>query len=275
MAIPALLAKKTGGPVMMRISREEEHFIGRARPGLLGRVKTGFRKDGRLTAVTSSSSQDAGPYEDQSDLEAAPSMLLARVSAGGDALPRDLGAHQHAATHLQRSPGGMQANAIMEPMLAKAAQSLGIDPVEMHRVNAPSGKAQFGGADAKGQRSHVTSAFVREALDKGAVSFDWDERKARSGQRRGTKVSGVGISVSPFSGGYSIGYDGLLTIRPDGKLYVQSGIGNLGTHSVIDTRGSPPKCSACRGKASKSSGATPRSTCRGRARRMAARPCRR
>ena len=25
-----------------------------------------------------------------------------------------------------------------------------------------------------------------------------------------------------------------MTIRPDGKLYVQSGVGNLGTHSVID-----------------------------------------
>ena len=39
---------------------------------------------------------------------------------------------------------------------------------------------------------------------------------------------------SPFIGGYSIDYDGLLTIRPDGRLVVQSGAGNLGTHSVID-----------------------------------------
>ena len=33
MAIPALLSKKANAPVMMRITREEEHFIGRARPG--------------------------------------------------------------------------------------------------------------------------------------------------------------------------------------------------------------------------------------------------
>ena len=32
MAIPALLSKKANAPVMMRISREEEHYIGRARP---------------------------------------------------------------------------------------------------------------------------------------------------------------------------------------------------------------------------------------------------
>ena len=43
----------------------------------------------------------------------------------------------------QRSPGGMQQNAIMEPVLAKAARRLGIDSVALHRVNAPAGKALF------------------------------------------------------------------------------------------------------------------------------------
>ena len=33
MAIPALLSKKANAPVMMRITREEEHYIGRARAG--------------------------------------------------------------------------------------------------------------------------------------------------------------------------------------------------------------------------------------------------
>jgi CO/xanthine dehydrogenase Mo-binding subunit len=235
MAIPALLAKKTGRPVMMRISREEELFIGRARPGLLARVKAGFRADGRLTAVDAFIVQDNGPYEKQYDHDSAASicslayqpeaMRFRGISVLTNTPPRTY----------QRSPGGMQANAIMEPILGKAAKQLGIDQIEMHRVNAPAGKAEFGGADEKGQRSHVTSAFVREALAKGAAEFDWTTRKARSGQRRGAKVRGVGVSVSPFSGGYSIGYDGLLTIRPDGKLYVQSGIGNHGTHSVMDT----------------------------------------
>ena len=119
--------------------------------------------------------------------------------------------------------------------MAKAARQLGVDAVALHRVNAPTGKAPFGGPGKDGKRSYVTSAFVRDAIDRGADLFKWDERKARSGKRTGSKVYGIGISVSPFIGGYSIGYDGLMTIRPDGKLYVQSGVGNLGTHSVIDT----------------------------------------
>ena len=72
---------------------------------------------------------------------------------------------------------------------------------------------------------------MKEALDRGAELFNWDERKARAGKRQGSKVRGVGVAVGPHGAG-SIGYDGLMTIRPDGKLYVQSGVGNLGTHSV-------------------------------------------
>ena len=234
-AVPALLAKKTGTPVMMRISREEEHCVGRFRPSLLGRVKIGFRKDGRVTAVDMFVLQDAGPYEDQYDLVAAPTMCsiayqpLAMRFRGLSVLTNT------PPPTSQRAPGGAQQNAIMEPILAKAAHRLGIDPVALHRINAPEGKAPFGPPGKDGKRSYVTSAFVAKALDRGAELFKWDERKARSGRRNGTKVRGVGVAVSPFIGGYSIGYDGLVVIRPDGKLYVQSGAGNLGTHSVIDT----------------------------------------
>jgi CO/xanthine dehydrogenase Mo-binding subunit len=79
----------------------------------------------------------------------------------------------------------------------------------------------------------VTSAFAREAFDRGAELFRWNERKARAGQRRGSKVRGVGVALGPHGSG-SIGFDSIMTIRPDGKLYVQSGVGNLGTHSVTD-----------------------------------------
>ena len=51
MIIPALLSKKLNAPVMMRVSREEETYIGRARPSIQGRMKIGFAKDGRITAL--------------------------------------------------------------------------------------------------------------------------------------------------------------------------------------------------------------------------------
>jgi CO/xanthine dehydrogenase Mo-binding subunit len=133
----------------------------------------------------------------------------------------------------QRSPGPMQANGIMEPVVTKAAKKLGLDQVAIRRINSPEGKAPYGAPRPDGQRPHITSAFVKEALDRGAELFKWEERKARAGKREGSKVRGIGVAVGPHGAG-SIGYDGLMTIQPDGRLYVQSGVGNLGTHSCID-----------------------------------------
>ena len=46
-------------------------------------------------------------------------------------------------------------------------------------------------------------------------------------------MRGVGVSISSYSGG-TIGFDGLFVIKPDGRVYIQSGIGNLGTESWTD-----------------------------------------
>ena len=54
-----------------------------------------------------------------------------------------------------------------------------------------------------------------------------------SGKKQGHLARGIGVAVSPYSGG-SIGFDGLFIIKPDGRITFQSGIGNHGTHSAFD-----------------------------------------
>jgi CO/xanthine dehydrogenase Mo-binding subunit len=68
----------------------------------------------------------------------------------------------------------------------------------------------------------------------GAEQFGWEARRARSGQRRGSKVTGVAVGQA-FHGAGSNGFDGLLRIAPDGKLHVHTGVGNLGTYSYSTT----------------------------------------
>jgi CO/xanthine dehydrogenase Mo-binding subunit len=80
---------------------------------------------------------------------------------------------------------------------------------------------------------HSTSCFLKQALARGIDLFDWETRKGVSGKRVASKVRGVGAAMSVFFAGSS-GYDGLLVVKPDGHLYVQSGIGNHGTESVSD-----------------------------------------
>jgi xanthine dehydrogenase molybdenum-binding subunit len=231
--ISALLSKKANAPVMMRITRDDEYYIGRARPALHSRVKIGFQKDGRISALDGFAVIDNGPYDQVSDGRSAGDHISLAY--------QPLAMRWRATTVLtntpprgaQRAPGGLQGIALMEPILAKAAAKLGIDQLVMHRINAPEGKAPFGGPNASGTRQHVTSAFAKQALDKGAELFDWDARKNSGGTKIGSKVRGVGVALSTYSAG-TIGFDGLLVIKPDGRIAIQSGIGNLGTESVFD-----------------------------------------
>jgi len=231
--IPALLSKKLNAPVQMRIDRETEHFIGGARPAMHGRLKVGFAKDGRITALDMFVVNENGPYEPVGDtgqsgqqvslLYQPPAMRWRGVSVLTNTPPR----------RAQSQPGGMQGITLMEPILAKASRKLNVDQVAIHRINAPEGKAQFGRPNPRGERPHVTSAFVKDALDRGAEQFKWSERVGQGGKKQGSKVRGYGVATSSFVSG-SVGYDGLFVIKPDGRMYIQSGIGNLGTESMSD-----------------------------------------
>jgi xanthine dehydrogenase molybdenum-binding subunit len=256
--IPALLSKKVNAPVMMRITREEEHFIGRARPSLTGRMKVGFSKDGRIIALDMFSIINNGPYDAVGDaptsgrivslLYQPQAMRFRGLTILTNTPPRGA----------QSAPGGMQGITLMEPILAKAARKLGLDQVAIRSINAPEGKASFGPANRQGKRAYATSSFIKQALDRGAEKFNWNEKVARNPKRMGTKARGVGVSMSCYSGG-SVGFDGLTLIKPDGHICFQSGIGNLGTESVIDVHrvtaeilGVPwEKCDVCWGSNTK------------------------
>lgn len=229
MSIPAHMSKKTGRPVLMRISRAEEYFLGHARCGFQSRVRLGFRADGRLTACDLYIVQDNGPNTGFGDLHSAAdavslvyqpeAMRFRGVSILTNTPPRSA----------QRGPGQNQIACAIEPLIDKAAGQLGVDRVAIRRLNAPDSDSRYGG----GQGS-ITSAHLKEALDLGAERFDWDARRARSGQRIGSKVRAVGVGQAYHSAGSS-GFDGLVRITPDGTLHIHTGVGNLGTYSYAAT----------------------------------------
>ena len=229
--IPILLSKKIGKPVMMRVTRRDETSFGKARPGVQARIKLGMRSDGRITALEIHAIGDGGPYGRSGDhmnvggmgsLAYQPlSMRMRGTGVYTNTPPRGP----------QRGPGGVQSMTMIEPIIANAAKQLGLDLVEVHKINAPEGQARFGAPGRTGEQGNVSSAFVKEAIDKGAELFNWRERVQRSGRRNGSKVTGIGMALSTYAAGAS-GVDGLFVIKPDGRMYIKSGIGNLGTGST-------------------------------------------
>src|SRR5919206_3290814 len=119
--IPALLSKKLNAPVMMRIDRETEHYIGGARPAIHGRLKVGFAKDGRVTALDMFVVNENGPYEPVGDtgqtgrqvslLYQPPAMRWRGVSVLTNTPPR----------RAQSQPGGMQGIMLMGPIPKKGS----------------------------------------------------------------------------------------------------------------------------------------------------------
>ena len=229
MAVPAHFSRKIQRPVMLRISRSEEYFLGSARPGFQGRVKIGFRQDGRVAAVDLYIVHENGPYSGFDDFDAAASavtllyqplaMRMRAVSVQTNTPPRGA----------MRGPGENQIAVAVEPLLDKAASMLGIDSIDIRKINAADNNAKY-----YANQGPVTSAFQREAIDRCMEISNWNEMISRNGQRNGSKVIGVGIGQAFHPAGRN-GYDGLIRITPDGKLHIHSGAGNLGTYSHTGT----------------------------------------
>ena len=233
MALPALMSKKLGGrPCLLRASRKEEYDNGYARGGFQGWMKLGFREDGRLLAADVFAVQDQGStqgFPDYNNLASAISICFQPGAMRFRALPVLTNTLPKGA---QRGPGENQAANMIEPLFDKAARELGIDRLTIRTINAPGG----GGHDAKigENQGPVTSAYLLEALERGAEMFNWAERSQQTGQRNGSKVRGYGVASAYHSAG-SNGFDGLLRITPDGILHIHTGVGNLGTYSYAST----------------------------------------
>ena len=173
--IPAILSSKLNAPVMMRISREEEHYIGRARPSVLGRHEGRVREGRANHGARYVTVCNTGAYDNQGDgassgrivslLYQPPAMRWRGISVMTNTPTRSA----------QSSPGGMQGITIIEPILAKAARKLGVDQVALRRVNCPEGQSGIRPAESwkAGPRHQL---LLKTGAGQGAEQFKWQER---------------------------------------------------------------------------------------------------
>ena len=227
-ALPGYFSKKIGRPVQLRVTGEQEYYMGSARVGFQGWIRMGFGEDGKATATDVFIIEDIGSNAtggDASSAGGAISMVYDPDAMRFRGLPVLTNTTPRGA---QRGPGQNQIAAVMAPIMDKAAKALDLDPLDVRKINATNNETTVN-ADQHG----VTSAYLEKALDMGAEMFDWENRRQQP-KKNGSKVRGLGIGQGYHSAGAK-GFDGLIRITTDGKLHIHTGVGNLGTYSYAST----------------------------------------
>jgi CO/xanthine dehydrogenase Mo-binding subunit len=175
--IAALLARKTGRPVKLFLTREETYLCVGNRPPDTMKLKAGVKKDGTLTALDYSALGTGGAYP-------------AGGTSNVDWLVRDLYTCPNVRTQTTdvyinagparpfRAPGHPQCAWALEQMMDALAEAIGMDPVELRLKNIPSS------SQARGLP--YTTTGLRQCLEEGARAFGWKEARQKAAESRGS-----------------------------------------------------------------------------------------
>ena len=234
MAIPALMAKKTGTPVMMRITARKSTTSAGPAPASRAAPGSASARTARSWRWTSSPSRTTAPTTRRA------------TTARRDRWPRSTFQPEayrwRGITVLtntpprtsQRSPGGMQMNAILDPIMAQAAKKLGIDHVQLLKINAPVGKAPYGPLNPQtNKQAYVTRPTSARRSTRAPRSSAGRPRRRSAARSAAPRCAASASRSAPTPPARSASTAWPI-IRPDGKVQVQTGIGNLGTESVFD-----------------------------------------
>ncbi|MBM4264785.1 MAG: xanthine dehydrogenase family protein molybdopterin-binding subunit [Deltaproteobacteria bacterium] len=223
--VAAVLSKKARKPVKLINTREEEFLAGcRPRVFMKIRVKMGFKKDGRIRAKELDVIADNGAYS-----------AKAPAITGVAAMRHDT-CYKYSDVKLQarlvytnkvptgafRGFGNPSAEWAVEQALDLGAHKLGIDPLELARMNA----AEVGYVSPHGNR--VTSCELKQCLDMTEKMIGWREKQASKKPNTGLGLAcTVHVSGKRHFGDYD-GSSATIKINEDGKALILSGEGECG-----------------------------------------------
>lgn len=230
--ICALLAKKSGRPVKLIHTREEEFLASHPRMPMRYWVRLGFRKNGRIMAKEIRMWADNGAYTGKSQA------ILGAATVRHDALYKYPNARAHSKlvytnlvpTGAFRGFGNPSADWAVEQAWDLAAEKLGIDVVDLLRMNAVEP------GDASPHNHKITSCELRQCIDKTAQMIRWQEKRKNRTPDRGL---GMGCSVH-VNGRRSFGdWDGssaIVRLNEDGRATVITGEGEIGQGNLTVLR---------------------------------------
>jgi 4-hydroxybenzoyl-CoA reductase alpha subunit len=187
--VAAKLAMVTGRPVKLTLSREEVFYAHRGRHPVLMWVKTGVKRDGRITAMDFKSFLDGGAY---GSYGVASTYYTGALQTTTYRIPRYRFQGVRLFTNKppcgpKRGHGTPQPRHALEVHFDKLAEDLGMDPITFRRLNL----VQPHSRTVNWLR--ITSCGLAECVDKVVAESRFLERRGRLGEGRG-----LGFALSAY-----------------------------------------------------------------------------
>lgn len=217
-----LLAEKSGQPVQMTLTREEEMSSMLFRHPSKVKLKTGFLKDGSLVAHSVHMLFNTGAY----GLYGPNTAALASLMAGGPYRIPNLditGVVTYTNTVPNgsvRCPGAPQMVFAVETHFDKVARAIGMDPLAFRLKNV----WEDGDMTCTGQV--LDSVSIKECLQKAADAVDWDEPRPPG--------VGKGLACNWWVTG-AWGTQTLIETNEDGTFRLISGCVDMGTGGLTSS----------------------------------------
>jgi xanthine dehydrogenase YagR molybdenum-binding subunit len=213
----ALASKQTGRPVKVVLSRSEENLSAGCRAQTIQKVKAGFKRDGRISAMRLEAIINLGAYAEWVPLVSGPYRMLYQIP---NLETIEWGVYTNTTPHTaMRAPGFTEGIFGLESVMDMAAEELGLDPLEIRLRNYAEREPESG--------VNYTSKGLRDAYLIGAELFGWDY--ARSVRRENNRVRAVGMASVVWWGGGGPPAYAEVKLNRDGTVQVLTSTQDIGT----------------------------------------------
>lgn len=203
--LSSMLAMKTGYPVKIQLSRQEEFIAGRPMVPVAFKIKMGLNREGLITARETEILADNGAYSAQGP------WVAKTVSERNDSLYRipnirtltRLAYTNKVPTGQMRAYGNQTANFAFETLLDMAAKKLKIDPLELRLKNC------VGPGDTSVHGLKIEECHLKECFEKAAAAIGWQQKKPGRG---------YGIAGAVHANGSLVAHDDFLGAAAQARL---------------------------------------------------------
>ena len=219
--IAALLARATGRPVKLMLTRQEENLLAGNRGATIQKLKIGARRDGTLVAIDLEVLYNMGAYGLWAGTVDGPAKELYNCE---NVRTHVVGVRTNLGTHSAfRAPGFVEGTFALETAIDELCKKLEIDPLEFRRKNFVDKDPVTGHA--------YTSKPLLECYDKALELLGRPKLRPQIEASRsdGPWKHGSGIASQIWSGGGGPPAHAQVRFNPDGTVEVMCGTQDIGT----------------------------------------------